>query len=85
MRQWHEMLAGGRAATSNCADLAAAVLTLKCYLEDARPRAGAVREFEIPPRLLSTRDAIRQLMPFVLSTETIEASRRRLAARCANG
>jgi hypothetical protein len=57
--------------------LSAAATTLKSYLEAARSDGKPILELDIASHLLATPEGMRWVMPFVLSAESMEASRRR--------
>ena len=74
---WAELFAPGATGRSVPGNLLIAVATVKRYLENAKADGKPIRELEIAEHLLTTREGVRWVMPFVLSAESIEASKRR--------
>jgi len=79
VHQWQELFspsASGRSVPGNLVD---AVAVIKAYLEGERADGKAIGELEIAEALLMTRQGVRWVMPFVLSAEAMETSKRRKA------
>ena len=74
---WNDRLSCDPAAWSDPGILQGAVAEVKRYLENARGDGKPIQELRIAEHLLTTREGLRWVMPFVLSVEAIEASKRR--------
>lgn len=57
-----------------------AVSLIKAYLEREKADGKPIKELEIAPNLLCTREGVRWVMPFAMSAESMEATKRRKAA-----
>ncbi len=79
VHQWQEVFAPGGAVTGVPKNLSEAVTVLKRYLEAAKCDGKPIHELAISEHLLMTREGVRWVMPFVLSAESMEASKRRNA------
>ena len=77
IHKWNEFFLGGRDPPVGPPGLVVAVATVKRYLERERADGKPIRELEVAEHLLATREGIRWVLPFVLSAESMEASRRR--------
>jgi hypothetical protein len=69
----------GATVSSVSTSLSEAVTVLKRYLENAKCDGKPIHELAISEHLLMTREGVRWVMPFVLSAESMEASKRRKA------
>lgn len=81
VHQWQELFAPGATATTTPASLPKAIATLKSYLEREKADGKSIHELLIADHLLMTREGVQWVMPFVLSAESMEAAKRRKAAR----
>ena len=79
IHQWQEVFAPGAVDSSVPKSLVDAVETLKGYLEREKADGKPIAELAISEHLLMTREGVRWVMPFVLSAECMEASKRRMA------
>jgi len=79
VHQWQEVFAPGVTASSVPQSLSEAVAVLKQYLENAKCDGKPIRELAISEHLLMTREGVRWVIPFVLSAESMEASKLRKA------
>ena len=79
VHQWQDVFEPG--ATVSCVpkSLSEAVTVLKRYLEYAKCDGKPIHELAVSENLLMTREGVRWVMPFVLSAESMEASKRRKA------
>ena len=77
VRAWEQRFATGATGSVYPGHLANAVPELKRYLEGARGDGKPIRELEIAEHLLMTRECMRWVMPYVLSAESMEATRHR--------
>ena len=75
---WHELLSMDE-SRSTPASLPEAVAVIKAYLEREKADGKPIRELEIAEVLLMTREGVRWVMPFVLSAESMEKTKRRKA------
>ena len=81
IRQWNTLFLATAAPPNAAQDLLDAVATLKRYLERAKGDGKPIRELEVDEYLLATREGVQWVMPFVLSAEAMEGSKRRAAMR----
>jgi hypothetical protein len=79
VHRWAELLSPGSSGGLSPGSLTGAVAEIKRYLENARGDGKRIRELEVKDDLLMTREGIRWVLPFVLSAESMEASKRRRA------
>ena len=77
LRHCNECFAMRRPPTLGDAAAADALLTLKLYLERMKADGKPIRELEVAPPLLYTREGMQWVMPFVLSAEAMLAHERR--------
>jgi hypothetical protein len=77
VHRWNDLLEPGATGRSVPGGLPEAVAEIKCYLEREKADGKPIRELEIAEHLLMTREGIRWVMPFVLSAESMEKTRRR--------
>jgi len=77
VRLWEEFFSKSSTIEVPTGDLGAAVKEIKRYLEYEKADGKPIRELEIADHLLLTREGVRWVMAFVLSAESMEASRRR--------
>ena len=77
LRHCNESFAMRRQPALSDADAIAAVQAVKHFLERAKADGKAIRELEIAPPLLFTREGLRWVMPFVISAEAMLAHERR--------
>jgi hypothetical protein len=73
IRAWNDLLTPGAAHRSVPGGLPEAVTELKRYLEVARGDGRPIPELDIPEQFLASPEALRRVMPFVLSAESIAA------------
>lgn len=73
---WHELFSISQ-SRSTPANLPEAVLVIKAYLERERADGMPIQELDLAEPLLMTRKGVRWVMPFVLSAESMAASKRR--------
>jgi hypothetical protein len=73
IRAWNDLLSPGAGRRSVPGGLPEAVMELKRYLEVARGDGKPIRELDIPEPHLTSPEALRCVMPFVLSAESIAA------------
>lgn len=78
VRAWHKLFSISESRSAP-ASLPQAVAVIKAYLEREKADGKPIRELEIAEALLMTREGTRHVMPFVLSAESIEAAKRRMA------
>ena len=79
VHRWAELLAANAPGGADPGNVPEAVAEVKRYLEREKADGKPIRELEIEEHLLTTREAARWVMPFVLSAESMEASKRRKA------
>jgi hypothetical protein len=79
VRLWAELFEPGAAGRNAPGSLLDAVAEIKRYLENAKADGKVIQELVIAEHLLTTREGIRWVMPFVLSAESMEASKLRKA------
>ncbi len=77
LRHCNEAFALQRQPALGEADAVAAVAALKQFLERVKADGKPIRELEIAPPLLFTREGLRWVMPFVISAEAMLAHERR--------
>jgi hypothetical protein len=77
VHQWQEVFAPGSAVSVVPKNLFEAVAVLKGYLEKAKCDGKPIHELAISEHLLMTREGVKWVMPFVLSAESMEATKRR--------
>lgn len=73
IRAWNDFLTPGTARRSVPGGLPEAVAELRRYLESARGDGHPIRELDIPEPFLASAEALRIVMPFVLSAESLAA------------
>jgi hypothetical protein len=73
IRAWNDLLTPGAVRRSVPGGLPEAVIELKRYLEVARGDGKPIRELDIPEQFLASPEALRRVMPFVVSAESIAA------------
>jgi hypothetical protein len=79
IRAWNDFFLMKSASAAAPDGLPEAVFEVKRYLENTRADGKPIRELDVATDLLYTPEAIRWVMPFVFSAESLEASRRRAA------
>ena len=79
VHMWAELLEPGAAGRNAPGSLVDAVAEVRRYLENAKADGKAIHELVVAEHLLTTREGVRWVMPFVLSAESMEASKRRKA------
>ena len=77
LRRCNDEFLEGKEVDAHPLDAAAAVHEIKRYLEDARLDGKRIDELAISASMLLTPQGMRWIMPFVLSAEAMEASKRR--------
>ena len=81
VNHWQEVFAPGSTANTVPKSLSEAVTVLRHHLENARCDGKPIDELAISEHLLMTREGVRWVMPFVLSAESMEASKHRSVER----
>ena len=79
VHRWRELMEPGSSGRSVPGGLSEAVAQIKLYLEREKADGKPIEELQIAEEVLTTRQGIRWVMPFVLSAESMEASKRRKA------
>ncbi len=77
VHRWNDLLEPGSRGGSVPGGLPEAVAIIKAYLEREKADGKPIQELVVADHLLMTRQGIRWVMPFVLSAESMEASKRR--------
>lgn len=78
IRAWNDLLTPGATCRSVPGGLPEAVAELKRYLEVARGDGNPIRELDIAEQFLASPEALRIVMPFVHSAESLAADRLRM-------
>jgi len=81
IRAWNDLLTPGATRRSVPGSLPAAVAELKRYLEVARGNGNPICELDIPEQFLASPEALRIVMPFVHSAESMAADGLRVQRR----
>ena len=79
VHQWQELFEPGASGRRVPGNLIEAVAAIKAYLEREKADGEPIGELEVAEYLLMTREGVGWVMPFVLSAESMEASKRRNA------
>ena len=79
VHRWAELFASNAPDGTDPGNLPEAVAEVKRYLEREKADGKPIRELQIAEHLLVTREAAQWVIPFVLSAESMEASKRRKA------
>ena len=79
VHQWQELFEPNAASSGVPASLPEAVAAIKAYLEREKADGKSIKELVIADALLTTREGVRWVMPFVLSAESMEAAKLRKA------
>lgn len=77
IRQANEFFISQGSITFDAMPLPKAVVVLRAYLENTRADGKCIQELLVADASLLTHTGIRSVMPFVLSAESLEASKRR--------
>ncbi len=76
IRLWDEFFREGHDPAASPEGLVNAVAIVKRYLESDRADGKPIHELRVAEHLLTTREGVRWVMPFVLAAESKEASKR---------
>ena len=79
IRKWKDAFVALESPDLPATDLVEAVADLKRYLEQKKGDGKPIRELEVAEHLLTTREGVRWVMPFVIIAESTEAHQRRKA------